>query len=376
MTTSKLVKRLSRPLRLLIVQPYLPRYRLPFFDQLVARLAADGIDCRVAIPAAPLVQRDREDSSDAPWTIHTKARSATFAGRSFSMYGSAPARRGADAVITGLASTSLDTWAALYGAGRRIPVGLWGHVRNYVSPPSALDQHLKQIQARRADHIFAYTPQGALEAERWGVPAHRVTCVMNTVDTTALRQAQRQLPAEEVATFKDKHGLQPGKTSAFIGAIDTSKRIDFIVRVLDHIWQSDPEFKMLLGGSGDCHQLLAPAIARGQVVDMGFVTPADKALIGACASTICMPGRIGLVAIDSLVLRLPIITTNWPFHAPEVEYLENGTTFHTSSPDVSSFTSLLLDRTRARDAPYEVIGLPTIDEMVDRFQSGINSLLT
>ena len=368
------MKKLSRPLRLLIVQPYLPRYRVPFFDRLIPRLAADDIDCRVAIPTAPLVQLDRGDSADAPWTLHTQARSFDLAGRSFSMYGSAQARRGADAVITGLASTSVDTWAALYGRGRRIPVGLWGHVRNYVSAPSALDQRLKQIQARRADHVFAYTPQGALEAQRWGVSAGKVTCVMNTIDTTELRQAQKRLTADEIAAFANKHRLQRGRTSVFIGALDATKRIDFMANVLDELWQSDPHFKILLGGHGDCHNLLMPAIKRGQVIDMGFVTPAGKALIGACASTLCMPGRVGLVAVDALALKLPIITTDWRFHAPEVDYLEEGKNLIRTTD--SAFASTLRQHTeQASSTSPTTVDPPLLDDMVLRFHQGVRRML-
>ena len=37
-----------------------------------------------------------------------------------------------------------------------------------------------------------------------------------------------------------------------------------------------------------------------------------------------MPGRVGLIAVDSLTMQLPIVTTSWPWHAPEIEYLTPG----------------------------------------------------
>lgn len=45
------------------------------------------------------------------------------------------------------------------------------------------------------------------------------------------------------------------------------------------------------------------------------------ATLGKIAQVCVMPGRVGLVAVDAMTLGLPIITTDWPFHAPERDYL-------------------------------------------------------
>ena len=368
------VKTLSRPLRLLIIQPYLPGYRVPFFDRLVPRLAAQNVHCRVAVPRRALTQTDRGDASHASWLIYGKGRHLRVASRSFSMYGSGSARRGADAVITGLASTSIDTWATLGSVlRRRTPVGVWGHVRNYVSPPSDLDQRLKKLQARRANHVFAYTPGGAQEAERWGVSPERITCVMNTVDTQALLEARGRLTDDVVASFQTKHRLVAGHTSAFVGALDRSKRIAFLAEALDHVWQYDPSFTLLLGGRGADRPLLERAVSRGQVVDMGYATADDKAMMGACASTLCMPGRIGLVAVDALALRLPVVTTKWPYHAPEAEYLDEGTTRFSSGDDPHDFAELLVHRT-AEPASDTPLYIPPLTTMVDNFSAGVAAM--
>lgn len=349
---------------------------MPFFHQLIPRLAEDGIDCRVAIPRVPLTQADRGDSEDAQWTIAGKGRSVRVRGRSISMYGSSSARRGADAVITGLASTSLDTWAALYGSfTRRVPVGLWGHVRSYVNPSTKVDRCLKQHQVHRAHHVFAYTPSGVLQAEAWGLPTAKVTCVMNTVDTRPLTAARAGLGREHVSGFQDGYHLTPGRTSAFIGGLDASKRIAFLADVLEHIWTVQPDFKLLLGGRGHSLSLLARAISRGQVVALGQVNARDKALMAACASTMCMPGRIGLVAVDALALGLPIVTTDWRYHAPEADYLEEGLSRFTSADDPFSFASLLLRRTEALGSKSPTFSYPAMSDMVDRFVGGVRTML-
>ena len=50
----------------------------------------------------------------------------------------------------------------------------------------------------------------------------------------------------------------------------------------------------------------------------------DLLLAVSMTSAVLIPGRVGLVAVDALALGLPIITTDYPFHAPEADYLTPG----------------------------------------------------
>ena len=117
--------------RLLIVQPYLPKYRFKFFELLIAALHTDGVDCRVSAGTAPRAHATRGDATDAPWLIHTPRRRVRVLGRSVGSLGSTKARRGADAVIVGLQGSSLDTYGALLERRtRRTRVGVWGNVKS------------------------------------------------------------------------------------------------------------------------------------------------------------------------------------------------------------------------------------------------------
>src|SRR5262249_20738395 len=42
------------------------------------------------------------------------------------------------------------------------------------------------------------------------------------------------------------------------------------------------------------------------------------------AKLLLVPGAVGLVALDSFALGIPLVTTNWPWHGPEFEYLTPG----------------------------------------------------
>lgn len=95
-----------------------------------------------------------------------------------------------------------------------------------------------------------------------------------------------------------------------------------------------------------------------------------------------MPGLVGLVVLDSFALQTPMISTDYPFHSPEIEYLEdkkNGLIVPNNLDTYSSSVAqLLLDEMklsklksgcRAAAAKYN------LSQMVDNFTMGIKCCL-
>ncbi|MFJ4262339.1 glycosyltransferase [Paenarthrobacter nicotinovorans] len=363
--------------KLLIVQPYVPRYRLAFFEKLIASLAAHGVDCKVAASEPDSAQSKRGDATNPSWVVPVEQRRLKLGSRSINLGGSRKAWKSADAVIVGLVGSSLDTYLALLdGKTRKLKVGLWGHVKPYVSPGNRLDLWLEKWQMRLADEVFAYTTGGHDFATVNGIDGGKITTVMNAVDTSALEDAVASTSEQEVTAFRALHNIDPAKTLAFVGGLDSSKRIEFLAASLEDIWAEDPSVKVLIGGRGPDLHHLAPAVARGQAVELGYVDAKQMALLARNVRGIVMPGRIGLVAVDALVLRLPVITTDWPFHAPEAEYLSEGTTRITSQNSPQAFADAVLNTVSQpligrEDAPW----FPTIDEMVANFTTGVLRML-
>lgn len=365
----------------LIVQPYVPKYREKFFASLIQLLNEEGIDCRVAAASPRHEQAERGDSAEAEWIVPYTPRQLHVAGRTIGVGGARALWDHADAVIVGHLGSSLDTYLAIYDAARnRIKVGLWGHIKSYVNDGNPVDLALERWQLRRSNHVFAYTPGGRDYALTAGVPPSRVTTVMNATDTSLLVAARTSVSASQIQAFITAHNLVRGRTLGYVGGLDTGKRIEFLAAALDRIWQSDPDVKLLVGGLGsDAHHLNA-ARSRGQAVMLGFASVEDQALIGSVASALVMPGRIGLIAVDALALGIPILTTNWPYHAPENEYLRESVSRFTSADDVSSYASLIhefltpkqLPRGHQASVQWE---FPTLENMVENFASGTRKLL-
>lgn len=364
--------------RLVILQPYVPQYRKQFFEKLIARLRTDGIDCVVAAGQPRGAQAVRGDSSDPSWVLPVSSFELSIAGRSLNLGGTYRAWKNADAVIVDHEGSSLEVFRAILGArraGRR--VGLWGHIASYVGPRHPVDAALERWQLRHADHVFAYTSGGAQFALSAGVAQAKVTTVMNTVATDAIREASESLTVSEIHDFATDNSLTPGRTFAFVGGLDSSKRIKFLVEMLDHLWAIDPEVRLIVGGNGDESNLFDRAKRRGQAIIIGYAGAREFAMIGKVADAILMPGRIGLIAVEALALHIPIVTTDWPYHAPEVEYLREGFTKFTAPNNPESFAQYILSRKfneggAASDSSWVY---PSLDDMVENYARGVRALL-
>lgn len=366
----------DRTFRLLIVQPYIPGYRVGFFERLTQHLSTLGVTCRVAAAQPVGSQALRGDAAEQPWIFPLRTRQLKLPAATFVSYGSGPARARADGVIVGLQASCWDSWAALLRRGASpARVGVWGHVGSYVRAPNVVDSLLEGWQARRADHVFAYTANGAEQAVRYGCDPARVTAVMNSLDVSPMAHEISTIQDSEVRAFWAQHHLQPGRCAAYLGGLDDAKRIDFLADALDAVWQIDPAFRLLIGGLGADAYRLARGKSRGQVIHLGYARARDKALVARSASALANPGRIGLVAVEALAMRLPIVTVEGARHGPEAEYLNPGVSLFSTPNDPILYARELVAIAKL-SRPPETWTYPSLEQMVGNFAAGVLKLAT
>ena len=360
-----------------IVQSYVPQYRLSFFEGLIQGLRTQNIDCVVLAGAGSQgAQAFRGDAIDASWIQTTKATSRDIAGTTFSFRQLPRNFKSFDGLILPLEGSSLSTFHALNHAKHSsMKTGVWGHVKCYVNNPNRIDMALERFQMDLADHVFAYTRGGASYAEGKGISPAKITTVMNTLDTRELVNARARLTHDSVSAFVDKYDLVGKSVFGYIGGIDASKRIDFLVEALDELWDADPSICVLVAGEGAEKHLLRRAFERGQVRLLGYAGPMEKLLIASVAHAFLNPGRIGLTAVDGLVLGRPIITTKWPYHAPEFEYLSEGTSVFSTEDSPVAYAEEILRWSSSSQGNAMPMPYPTLDDMVEHFSKGVVSML-
>lgn len=358
-------------LRLGVIQPYVPRYRVPFFDSVAQQLKGHGIELTVLAPD-PLdpTQRARRDASTGSWHLRTQGRRwRSLIGPDFYRYSTRADTEGFDAVVAPAAATAIDSLREVLSGSR--PVGLWGHIANYTNEPNRIDVAIEGWMYRRASQVLAYTESGARKAIGMGVDPSRVTTLNNTLDGSALEAARVSITAQESEEFRRKYGLQGKTCFSVIGGLDASKRIDSLVDLLRRL-ESFPHLHFIVAGEGEEKHQLEPAVARGQVTLLGYADDHTKAHMANVSEAILNIGRIGLIAVDALVLQTPIITDlHYVAHAPEWDYLHEGADVFSLSLDgiVETLPSFRKNSAAMSKAP-------TIEHFSSQFCAGVIRMMS
>ena len=370
--------------RLLIVQPYIPSYRVPLFSAVKKLLADEGIHVAVAASRASGSNAARKDdltASSADFILTEKrwsmgSRSILFRSLRQTMYSFQPGL-----VVVEQAIKNLEGLPLLLrpGAQRNPSVAMWGQGRSYSTRQNVVAGHLKQMLTRRADWFFAYTNLGAEYVAAQGYPSERITVLWNTTDTAALQASIDAVSAAELDSFRSAHGLLQGYTGLFLGGLDERKGVNFLLESVHEIYDAVPNFRLLVGGSGEMENVVErEAASGGPVRYLGRVEGREKALALAAADFLMIPEWVGLVAVDSLAAGKPLVSTRHYSHSPEFEYLVEGETLVLSEHEPSEYAravvKLMSDPERLNHMGYTgrlIAEDLSIEKMADNFVKGV-----
>jgi glycosyltransferase involved in cell wall biosynthesis len=314
--------------RVLIIQRVLPHYRVPFFEQLRKRLAADGIELDLVVGQPTKAGAAKRDQASLPWAAEVTNRYAR-AGRGRHLVWQPAWRmsRHADLVIVEQASRLLINYLLL--ATRRFggpAVAFWGHGENLDrASASRFGEFVKRSLARRADWWFCYTKGTARLVEEMGVDGRRMTVVQNATDTAGLQVLRAAVSEDETVSVRELYGMHDGAAAVSLGSLYPNKRPQFLVAAGDQMHRLDSRFQLLVIGDGPDRAVIeTAAITRPWLHYAGARTGADLAQHASVGQIMLNPGLIGLGVLDAFALALPVVTCELDYHSPEIEYLEHG----------------------------------------------------
>ena len=374
----------ARP-RVAIIYPWLPQYRVEFFERLRQALGAEGVDLDLAHGSNPPFASDRGDEVDLSWAKRLGERKVKLFGRTVVVRERWLPAVEDDLLIVEDALRNSDAYRYLFSRrlhGRK--TAFWGPGRTMDKSVGRVERFAKRQLLTRGDWWFAYTAGSAEFLSRQGIPAARISAVGNTLDSDALVKAKDSLTTDQIAQRRSQLGLTEGHSALFIGGLSRTKNLELLVDAGRRIASKDPDFRVVIAGDGplrseiDRQAELNPFIkVVGPVFD-----PHEKALIAAACDVIANPGLVGLVAVDSLMLGIPIVTVgDWP-HSPEFEYLVDQRNAVISGGEVESYANSLErlladDELRARLVSQCLLDAEqhSLDAMVERFVAGVLSAL-
>jgi glycosyltransferase involved in cell wall biosynthesis len=367
--------------RVVVLYRFLPQYRRRFYELLRRRLEAEGVEFRLIYGDGDDGDRSKRDLVYLPWAQSVPNRILTLFGLRAVWQPALRYLRRDDLVIVEQATKLLlNYWLHVLAALGLIRLAYWGHGRNFQATSARAPQEgVKAWLSRRVHWWFAYNDLSRSIVESYGFPKERITSVDNAIDTNALRRLAVEIDDARRSAARERFGLKGQCVGLYIGAMYKEKRLEFLMKAAARIRHEIPDFELLLVGSGpDAHIAAEAASAHPWVHYLGPLFDHDKAHAFAVSRVVLLPGAVGLAILDSFACGVPLVTTDVPFHGPEIDYLDNGRNGLMTPHDADTYAEAVvrlmrdqLDYESLRNGAVASARRYTVENMVDRFASGI-----
>lgn len=305
-----------KPKRVLIVQQVFKQYRLAFFKQLAAQLAKQGVELTIAFSAAAGAQRAKNDNIDVAEPGFSLRVPVYSVGPL--IWQPVPNLSGFDVVVVEQANRHvLNYWlVALRLLKGKPKLVFWGHGFNHQAGHGVwggVKEWGKRQMLRCPDAFFAYTDVVADYARRQGRGA--ITVLNNSIDTREF--------AAQVQSRRAPRELTPPYTLLFCGSLYQDKLLPVLLSATAALVQQGVVKKLIVLGDGPERHLITAA-AADWLDYRGACFGEDKAAAFAEADLVLNPGLVGLAILDAFAAGLPVVTTDFHGHSPEIAYLQHG----------------------------------------------------
>ncbi len=203
-------------------------------------------------------------------------------------------------------------------------VAFFGHGRNFQSrKPAGRTERFKRFWATKVDWWFGYTQETRAHLQSLGFPKKRITVFNNSVDTATMREQVAASNGHDRSALAAQLGLMGSKVGVFVGGIYPDKRIPFLIKAADRIRERLHDFELIIvGGGSDLPLAQSLAQSRPWVHVTGPRFGQEKVDLMLLGHVFMMPGLMGLAILDAGIAGLAIATTQFPWHSPEIAYLE------------------------------------------------------
>jgi glycosyltransferase involved in cell wall biosynthesis len=356
-------------------------YRERFFELLKIRLEAEGIELRLLYGRN---YRAHNIAGCIPWAIPLPLR----AFGSLTWLSVFKASKDSDLLVIPQVLKHLWIYPLLlrhrFGMQK---IALWGHGKLFTARSAdTLAARIKKTISRCCDWWFAYTEiSAAIVRNEIGFEPQKITVVNNAVDTSALAKARAKLSEEDLLKLRNSLGIRSQNVGIFVGGMyhfrDHTKRLPFLIDACLEIRKRLPDFEMIFIGGGPDQRIVEQAASRYPWIHYPGIRKGIDAVPYWALARVCLnPGLVGLGILDCMALGVPLITSNMPYHSPEISYLENGVNglmvddHEDPSKYAAHVISLICDSNRFElliQGGRKTASLITNEAMVERVTDGI-----
>lgn len=314
--------------KVLIIQKAIKHYRLSFYDELYYILKKNDIELTVAFSELNISSiKSKNDNSVLPESYGIKIPAKSFFDGKVVYQSAVSLINESDLIIVEQANKNIINYfliiLQLLGIKK---FAYWGHGRNLQSDRSSCRERFKSSLLKLSYWWFAYTDSTKVYLTECGYPESKITNVNNSIDTSVLSKAVSSITESECHAYRKSLGInKKSRIGLFCGSLYDKKLLPFLYESTKEIRKKLPGFTLMIIGDGPDRQLVESLRFDNEWIKyQGALFGMDKAMAFRCADVILNPGLVGLGVLDALASGVPMVTTEYPYHSPEVSYLENG----------------------------------------------------
>ena len=358
-----------------IYQTRIPKYREEFFKSLIRLGEIDNVKYTI-YTTRNRQKRFRLESTLEKNVVEKRIIAVSFKGREIHVHLRANLKCKPELVIFeyGL-KNAIVYWLLLVRKSNLF--AFWGHGETITRSSSQFERWLKSILLTRCDFFFAYTQSCSERLEKNGFSVSKIKIVNNSIDTTAIRRGIVSFEQYAEHELKNKYAInQSDVILIYIGSMEKDKRVDFLLDSFDLINSVRPQTKLFIFTQDEL-QIDSTLAKRRNVYFSGVADTKTKIEFGILGTAILNPGRVGLIAVDSFAMGVPIVTTNWAFHAPEFSYL-NASNSLISEDSLTKYVDACVKLIDEREFRQTLVNgclkssnLYTVENMAQNFHQGV-----
>jgi glycosyltransferase involved in cell wall biosynthesis len=367
-----------------IIYRFFPQYRYVFYNCLREELAKNNITLNLVYGKNPSVPR--KDEVDIKWGTPVKNKIFKIFGQVF-YWIPAPRKllKKSDLIIIVQENKIISNYPILISSiFTKKKIAFWGHGVNFQSNRNFIGNKIKKIYSTKVCWWFAYTQSVANIIANMGFPKEHITIVENSIDTKSIIQESDKFDLGDANIIKIELGLKPGPIGIYCGAMYKEKRLNFLIEVCKKIRNTISNFQMLFLGAGQDAALVQDFCNKNAWAHyLGPKFENSRIPYFKISDVFLLPGAMGLAILDSFAFEVPIITSKYPYHGPEIDYLIPGYNGIITENTISNFSDQVISLLQK---PDELMQLKkgcnesktkyTNENMVNNFATGIIKALT
>ena len=171
----------------------------------------------------------------------------------------------------------------------------------------------------------------------FSTPQDKIDVIPNGVDPSRFQA----LEGVDLSTFRRRYARPDEKLVLYVGRIVAEKGIEVLIRAVPQVLRSMPLTKFVIAGKGPelkrLHQLVAELGLAEHVSLPGFISDDDRDRLLKTAQSAVFPSLyepFGIVALEAMAARAPIVVSEVGGLAEVVRHAETGITIYPT--DVNS----------------------------------------